>query len=369
MSTMSTTKTSPPPTIALLSGGTSAEREVSLRSGEACLAALRVAFPETTIEPYRIDTNALPAALDPRRHVVFSTLHGTFGEDGGMQRLLEAARIAYAGCDSASSALTMDKTATKHAAARAVPVIPGLSFNAAYDKPTPEYLINRFGPDLIFKPNAEGSSVGLRIIANRAELITALKETTHGIWIIEKRIHGRELAVGVLNGRAMGIVEIRPKSATGAYDYESKYTAGRADYLAPAPLDDATAARIRAHAETACTACACRDFARVDFMLADGEKSSEFRVQSSEFASGAAAPTLNSELRTLNSDGEAAAALLLEINTLPGMTELSLLPKSAACIGLDFLSLLREMLTPAIARFHLGARDFRPASQTVNHKP
>ena len=360
MTTTNHQPTPPAPVIALLTGGTSAEREVSLRSGAACADALRKNFPQ--VETFQIDTNALPPTLDPKRHVVFSTLHGTFGEDGGMQRLLEKAGITYAGCDSAASALTMDKTATKRAAAAAgVPVIEGFSIldvrhlaslgprlsidrpHAAPPPPSPicptspksptsptsyppltlDAFISRHGPHLILKPNAEGSSVGLHIITNRAELDTALADAraAGGAWLLERRIFGRELAVGILNGRAMGIVEIRPKSETGAYDYESKYTAGRTDYLAPAPLDDATAARVRALAETAYAACGCRDFARVDFMLSS-------------------API----------DGE--HIFLIEINTLPGMTALSLLPKSAGCIGLDFPALVREMLAPAIARFH-----------------
>src|SRR3954467_6277553 len=104
----------PLPIIAVFAGGTSGEREVSLGSGRACADALSRSFPT---QLFRIDADALPAGLDAKRHVVFSTLHGTFGEDGGMQRLLDAAGVHYAGCDAASSALTMDKTRTKNAAA------------------------------------------------------------------------------------------------------------------------------------------------------------------------------------------------------------------------------------------------------------
>src|SRR3954468_23892508 len=116
------------PIIAVIAGGTSGEREVSLGSGRACATALARSFPTRLFE---INADALPAGLDPARHVVFSTLHGTFGEDGGMQRLLDTAGVHYAGCDAASSALTMDKTRTKQAvAARGVAVARGLSFSA-----------------------------------------------------------------------------------------------------------------------------------------------------------------------------------------------------------------------------------------------
>ena len=164
------------------------------------------------------------------------------------------------------------------------------------------------------KPNAEGSSVGLGLVASRADLVAKLDSIGSGSWLIEKRIFGRELSVGVLRGKAMGIVEIRPKS--GVYDYTSKYTKGMTEYLAPAPLEPATTAAIQVAAETAFAACGCRDYARVDFMLS-----------------------------------ERNGFYLLEINTLPGMKETSLLPMSARCAGLDFTALVRELVSPALQRF------------------
>lgn len=303
------------PIIAVFSGGVSAERDVSLGSGLACAVALACSFPT---QLFRIDAAALPAGLDPRRHVVFSTLHGTFGEDGGMQRLLDAAGVAYAGCDAAASALTMDKTLTKRTAAAAgIPVIPGVTFVAPAKPAAPE-LVAKFGEQVVLKPNAEGSSVGLHIIDSAEELERVLAGVTTGEWIVERRIFGHELAVGVLDGRSMGVVEIRPKS--GVYDYESKYTKGRTDYLAPAPLGGETTANVRAAAERAFAACGCRDYARVDFML--------------------------------SREGE---LFLLEINTLPGMKETSLLPMSARCEGLDFTALVRAMVEPARKRFQTAA--------------
>ncbi|HTO05211.1 MAG TPA: D-alanine--D-alanine ligase, partial [Opitutus sp.] len=116
------------PIVAVFSGGTSAERDVSLGSGAACAMALARRFPTRL---FQLQADALPPELDPSRHVVFSTLHGTFGEDGGMQRLLDAAGVQYGGCDAASSALTMDKTATKQAAAsQGVRVAKGIQFAA-----------------------------------------------------------------------------------------------------------------------------------------------------------------------------------------------------------------------------------------------
>jgi D-alanine-D-alanine ligase len=308
------------PIVAVLCGGTSAEREVSLGSGRACAVALARSFPTRLFD---VTADALPAGLDPARHVVFSTLHGTFGEDGGMQRLLDAAGIEHAGCGAASSELTMDKTRTKAAVAEAgLKVIPGILFPAA-KKPKAEEVIAKFGEQVVLKPNDEGSSVGLQIVGSRVELEKGLAEVKEGDWLIEQRIFGRELAVGVLNGRAMGVVEIRPKS--GIYDYASKYTKGLTEYFAPAPLGEKLTAAVRAAAEKAFAVCGCRDFARVDFMV-----------------------------------GEKEAFYLLEINTLPGMKETSLLPMSARCEGLDFTALVREMAAPALRRFQAAA-GARPA--------
>jgi D-alanine-D-alanine ligase len=246
--------------------------------------------------------------------VVFSTLHGGFGEDGSMQRLLDAAGVVYAGCDAASSALTMDKTRTKNSAdARGVQIGPGVVFDAK-DAPTADELVAKLGEQVVLKPNDQGSSVGLTINAGRGELAASLARLTPGSWLAERRLMGRELSVGVLRGAAMGVVEIRPKS--GVYDYASKYTKGATEYFAPAPLDAATTLSVQRAAESAFAACGCRDYARVDFIL----------VGSAEL-------------------------YLLEINTLPGMKETSLLPMSARCAGLDFTALARELVLPALGRF------------------
>jgi D-alanine-D-alanine ligase len=299
------------PVIAVLAGGISAEREVSLGSGLACALALARSFPT---QFFQVDADALPAGLDPARHVVFSTLHGTFGEDGGMQRLLDAAGVAYAGCDAAGSALTMDKTRTKAAAAiRGVRGSPSILFSAAA-KPSADEVLARLGEEVVIKPNNEGSSVGLKLARGRAEVAAALAGVERGEWLAERRISGRELSIGVLQGRAMGVVEIRPRS--GVYDYASKYTKGMTEYLAPAPLDPATTAAAQAAAEATFAACGGRDYARVDFILSQENE-----------------------------------PILLEINTLPGMKETSLLPMSARCAGLDFTALVRELVRPALQRF------------------
>lgn len=299
------------PVIAVLAGGTSAEREVSLGSGLACAVALARSFPTRLFD---VTADALPAGLEAGTHVVFSTLHGTFGEDGGMQRLLDTAHIHYAGCDAPGSALTMDKTRTKETvAARGVRVPKAILF-AGDAKPAVESVVAQLGSALVIKPNAEGSSVGLSVATSRDQLAATLAGISAGSWLVEQRILGRELSVGVLNGAALGVVEIRPKS--GIYDYASKYTKGASEYFAPAPLDAGLTSAARHAAETAYAACGCRDYARVDFMLSAANE-----------------------------------LYLLEINTLPGMKETSLLPMSARCVGLDFTALVREMVKPALQRF------------------
>jgi D-alanine-D-alanine ligase len=150
-------------------------------------------------------------------------------------------------------------------------------------------------------------------VEDRVQLTAALNSITSGNWLVERRIVGRELSVGVLDGRAMGVVEIRPKS--GVYDYSSKYTKGLTEYFAPAELSAVVTSAVQRAAETAFSACGCRDYARVDFMLADG-----------------------------------GDPRLLEINPLPGMKETSLLPMSARCVGLDFTALVRRMVEPALLR-------------------
>ena len=310
------------PIIAVLCGGTSSEREVSLGSGAASALALARVFPTRL---FNVEADALPEGLDPRQHVVFSTLHGTFGEDGGMQRLLDSAGVTYAGCDAAGSALTMDKAATKAAAAACgITVAAGLTFTAA-QKPSVDAVIAALGNQVVVKPNDQGSSVGLTIAADRTVLAQALAEIQEGNWLIEQRLVGRELSVGVVQGKAMGVVEIKPKS--GVYDFASKYTKGATQYFAPAPLSEELALSAQKAAEIAYAACGCRDYARVDFILCE--------------------------------ENAVTALDVLEINTLPGMKETSLLPMSARCVGLDFTALVRELVNPAVQRFRLRA----PADQ------
>ena len=304
--------------IVVLSGGTSSEREVSLGSGKACATALARTWRTRLVD---VKDETLPTGLSAEHDLVFSTLHGSFGEDGGMQSLLDAAGIVYAGCDAESSRLTFDKQRTKDVVGRAgVPVVPGLAFEAEA-KPDAHDVVAALGEAVVIKPQRGGSSVGLHLCAGLADIERALDRITAGAWLIEKRIFGREITVGILHGRALPVVEIAPKS--GVFDYASKYTKGLTEYLAPAPLEPALANLAQAEAERAFAVCGCRDYARVDFML--------------------------------SADG---ALHFLEINTLPGMKETSLLPMGAQCMGIDFTALVRELVKPAQERFRARSRPY-----------
>ncbi len=294
--------------IIILCGGRSSEREVSLRSGQAVAKAL----PQARLVVLEDDT--LPDWIKPHAHVVLPMMHGGWGEGGGLQAALEARGIHFAGSNAAASRLCMDKVATKarlHAAG--LPVAAEVTFNAD-QPPLARAVIATLGKDLFIKPADQGSSVGLQHVSGEAELTQALTQLpTPGRWMVEPMLVGRELTVGLLQGRALGVVEIVAEG--GVYDYRSKYTPGGSHHIAPAALAPATQVALVAAAEAAFAACGCRDVARVDVILASDQ---QFH--------------------------------LLEINTLPGMTELSLLPDSARCVGLDYVALAQALIQPALTR-------------------
>ena len=294
--------------IVVLCGGRSSESEVSLRSGRAVTGVV----PGARL--VELATDALPAWLDPVRHVVFPALHGGWGEDGGIQGELEARGIAFAGCSAAASRLCMDKVATKRAMrAAGVPAIPEVAF-AGDAKPTAAELIASLGEEIVLKPSDQGSSVGLFLPAGAAAIAEALAGIpSAGRWMAERRLRGREFSIGLLDGQPMGLVEI--VALAGVYDYRTKYTKGASEYRCPAQLEPGLTAAIAAAAGRLFAAAGCRDFARADVML---EPDGRF--------------------------------YFLEINTLPGMTETSLMPKSASGVGLDVPALVRRMIAPALAR-------------------
>lgn len=292
--------------LGVLLGGPSAEREVSLRSGAAVASGLRARGHRVSeIDP--IGDWRLPPGLD----AVFLALHGTYGEDGTVQSVLEALGMPYTGCGVEASRVAFDKAETKQRLlAAGVPT----ARSVVVSRPDEDWP-GGWSPPVVMKPVCQGSSVGLRFVGEPGEWPEALRDALRHDRrvLVEERILGREVTVGILEDRALPVVEVRPKG--GAYDYQSKYTAGATDYLCPAPFDEATTRGLQSAALAAFHAVGGRDYARVDIMV--------------------------------RPDG---SPVVLEVNTLPGMTETSLLPKAAAAAGIPFAELCERMVALAIDR-------------------
>ncbi len=298
--------------IYVLYGGISAEREVSLRSGEGVMQALRDAgLQPTGVDMQGDSIEGLPA---PASGVIFPVLHGTFGEDGQLQQLLENAGYEYVGCDAVSSKVCFDKELALLAAESVGTPVARRLVCAQASQLDGRQVEREIGFPAVLKPACQGSSVGLHVLRSQDDLLRALPAVPPGKLLIEEQICGREFSVGVLEGKALGIVEIRPRG--GVYDYEHKYTVGATEYLFPAPLPDDRTEEIRTWAERVYRVCGCRDFARVDFLQ--------------------------------RPDGR---PVFLEVNTIPGMTATSLLPKSASVYGIGYVELVEKMVCPARQRF------------------
>jgi len=293
--------------ITVLRGGPSAEREVSLRSGAAVAQALRSLG-------HRVDeADPLPGDLriPEGAEVVFLALHGTYGEDGTVQSELEELGMPYTGCGVPASLFAFDKILTKRRCLKAG--VPTARFERFIDAsaPWPE----GWAPPVVLKPTRQGSSVGLQFVDRVEDFPRALAESlSHGGEVLmEERIVGRETTVGILDGSPLPVVEVRPKA--GSYDYANKYTAGRTEYFCPADFDPLVTQRIQQAALAAFHAIGGRDYSRVDVMV--------------------------------RPDG---SPVVLEVNTLPGMTETSLLPKAAAAAGIPFPQLCERMVHLALRR-------------------
>ncbi|MGE5300000.1 MAG: D-alanine--D-alanine ligase [Acidobacteriota bacterium] len=304
--------------IGVLLGGKSAEREVSLKSGMAVYRALKA-------KKYRvaaIDTAGDVCSLLKRERidVAFIVLHGGHGENGAIQGLLEVMRIPYTGSGVLASALAMDKEASKKAFLyHGVPVppfkiVPHSESTAPSLKKTGELktqnlrLKTGFSLPWVVKPATEGSSVGVEIVKSRAAVAGALKNAfVYGDRVVvEQYIAGKEVQIGILNGKVLGGVEVKP--SVEFYNYEAKYTSGMTEYILPPQLVARTYEKAASAALAAHTALGCSGATRVDLIISGGRP------------------------------------FVLEVNTIPGMTETSLLPKIAKNAGFDFIDLLEEIL-------------------------
>lgn len=290
--------------VAVLYGGTSSEREVSLRSGAAVARGLRTSGYTVSEIDVREPSFAIPDAVE----AVFIALHGTFGEDGTVQSILESRGLPYTGPGVEASRLAFDKVLTKRR----------LEQNGL---PTPRWEILPRGavPSIsvpaVVKPPREGSSVGVTRVQHPDQWAQALR-TVHDMGqdaLVESFIPGRELTVGIVGEQILPVVEIR--APDGSYDYRAKYTAGVTEYLVPAPLEPEQTRRCQELSWGVFRALGARGMGRVDLRLTP--------------------------------EGD---AFVLELNTIPGFTETSLLPKAAAQVGLDFPALCERIL-------NLAARD------------
>jgi D-alanine-D-alanine ligase len=296
---------------AVLMGGWSSEREVSLVSGRECAKALAALGYETRIIDVTRDLNALLAALTPRPDVVFNALHGTGGEDGTVQGVLEFLRIPYTHSGVLASAVAMDKPVAKAVFAAAGLPVPEGKVVDRRDLVRGDPLPRPF----VVKPVSEGSSVGVRIVRpDDNSWAEEAADWSYDQALVESYVPGRELTVAVMGDRALGVIEIRTNATM--YDYEAKYAPGGSEHIIPAPIHPAAyqaalEISLRAHC-----ALGCRGVSRAD-------------------------------LRYDDTAGEPGRLFLLEVNTQPGMTPTSLVPDIAKHAGIGFAELVRWMVENA----------------------
>jgi len=293
-------------TITVMHGGPSAEREVSLRSGAEVSKALRLLGHKV----HEVDPKE-PWTLPRDTDVVFLALHGTYGEDGTVQGALEKLDVPYTGCDSKASQIGFNKVLTKQKCSEAGVPTAKFELIESADASWPM----GWNPPVVLKPACQGSSVGLQMVERVSDWSAALTEAfRHGSPILmEEKISGRECTVGILGEEVLPILEVRPK--TGIYDYKTKYSAGTTEYFCPAPFDDATTKRVQQAALGAFKAIGGRDYSRVDIIVRE--------------------------------DGQ---PIVLEVNTLPGMTVTSSLPKVAKAAGISYAQLCQRMVDLAMKR-------------------
>ncbi len=295
--------------VAVLMGGWSAEREVSLSSGRGCAAALRDKGYEVTEIDAPRDPAAFIKALDPRPDVVFNALHGQGGEDGHVQAILNLMQLPYTHSGRLASSVAMDKPMAKAVfQAAGIPVVEGRV--ACRD----EIMAGRvMTAPYVVKPTNEGSSVGVIIVhegSNRVIQASELKDEM----LVERFIPGLELTVAVMGDKPLGVIEIRSRSSW--YDYDSKYAEGGSEHLIPAPIHPKTYAEAERIALAAHKALGCRGVSRAD-------------------------------LRYDNTKGEPGRLYLLEVNTQPGMTPTSLVPDAARYAGISYADLVAWMVETA----------------------
>ena len=332
--------------IAVIMGGTSAERDVSLITGQEIAGALRrkghqvfaidCAFGDLLIEDLARDINEVirpeHSNFEERKReldrnlfktidfihsrkieVAFIALHGGYGENGQLQALLELAGIPYTGSNSRASAVGMDKFMSKSLFRQVdIPVPESLTISSPADFSEESLFV--LGFPLVIKPNDQGSTVGLTVVKEKAQLSPAIQKAFKysDLVLAEKYIPGKEVTVSILDHNALPVIEIIPEH--GIYDYECKYQTGKSRYVVPAELPDNITYRLQELAQRPFQVLGCRHYARVDFRL-----------------------------------GDSGTPYCLEVNTLPGMTSTSLVPKAARAIGIEFPELVEKIVNLAVS--------------------
>ena len=295
--------------VAVLMGGLSSEREVSLSTGKGCVAALERLGARVSPVDVGHDVAQVLAALKP--DVALNVLHGRWGEDGCMQGVLEMLALPYTLSGVLASALAMDKAKAKAVLAASGVPVPGGGLYNRFEAARNHVM----APPYVVKPNAEGSSVGVFLVfegANSPPQELAQASWTYGEEVmIEPYIAGKELAVAVMGDKALAVTEIVPR--TGFYDYEAKYGEGGSSHVLPAPIPAAVAETAMRLAVQAHAALGCRGVTRSDFRYDDIKD----------------------------------ALVLLEVNTQPGMTPTSLVPEQAAHLGIGYDDLVRWIVEDA----------------------
>ena len=297
--------------VAVLAGGIGSERDISIQSGRCVAEALKEAGFEVVTADIRPDN--LEILNDKSVDVFFPALHGKFGEDGRLQQIFEDRSLLYAGSGPAASSLAFDKMASKKLFEEIGVATPAaIEFDPETDIGRLEEHLRHFANRYVVKPTREGSSVGVSIVSTPHEAFDAARETfsEFGDCMIEEFVPGREVTVSILHGQPLPIIEVRVKS--GFYDYHAKYVDEQTEYLFDTVTDTAIAANIRQTAVDCFNALGCRHFARVDFILGDDR-----------------------------------IVYALEVNTIPGFTSHSLLPKAAAKAGLSMSDLCNNIVEAA----------------------
>ncbi len=292
--------------IAVLRGGSSAERDISLVTGQAVAEALAELGYEAII--LELDRRTANRLLEEKVEFVFNALHGPPGEDGKVQGMLEVLGIPYSGSGVLASALAMNKTAAKRMFVQAGIATPDfLVWPARGEKPDIKEIKKRPGFPLVVKPSSQGSAIGVRIIREERQLAAGLSEAgKYGPVLLEKYLDGTELSVGVLGEVSLPVVEIIPRGEF--YDYQAKYSPGGSQHIIPAGISEEVARAARELARKAHDALFCEVYSRTDMILAGGR------------------------------------LYVLEVNTLPGMTATSLMPEAARQTGVDFKELIERII-------------------------